>query len=194
MKSIVWCLLGIFSILNRDLDRPALTHGLQVWERSLASQYMFLQRGYLQKIGLYSVVVSTLVFEMVHISKHYRWPGFEPQYDLSFLSAIKASRWDFTYTIWKPYISALKWCISCLNWTDIGRVMWPWSGRKQIQTKTFCQCCWCYLWREIPRRMKEPLLRFNFHNLLLYLQTNVRSRSMTFRFEPSTTFRSAAVL
>ena len=191
-------LLPPIAVVGRDpaaLFPQLFTSLLASYLALFALWIWFCNRIVTSKSGLYSVVVSTLVFEMVHISNYYRWPGFEPQYDLSFLPPMRTSSLNFIYTTWVPYISALKWCIGCLNWTGIGWVMWLWSGRKQIQTKTFCRCCyWCYLWREIPRRMKEPLLRFNVQTLLLYLQNNVRSRSMTFRFKPSTTFLSAAVL
>ena len=46
--------------------------------------FIYYRRVIYNKCGLYSVVVSTLVFE-TSCSSEYREPGFEPQYDLDLL-------------------------------------------------------------------------------------------------------------
>ena len=59
------------------------------------------QSCHLQHLRLYSVVVSTLVFETDILSiSEYREPGFEPQYDLSFCSVDGNGVMLFGYQPW----------------------------------------------------------------------------------------------
>ena len=63
-----------------------------------------------QHLRLYSVVVSTLVFETDILSiSEYREPGFEPQYDLSFCSSM-ASHWYLIKRVHKAWF----WSRNCV--------------------------------------------------------------------------------